>query len=281
MTRPSPFDFTSSREYLFQAYADRKARWDKFSHRYVAQKTGTSSGYLSRLLNGSLHLSQDRIPAFGKLFELNTTEVEYLSQLVACEEAIGPQKVLEFRKLLELRGIQLRYIEDDQFGIYSAWYFPVLREVLALAPIELNDEELGALLHPPLEAEQIAKSKARLVELGLLRLENNRYVRAERIIASGESPHLGLRHYADECLALARRALSEEPLIDRELSFLTLSVSEKSRELVLQRVRELRRELLDLAAAEPKPDRVIQVQLHLLPMASPWKQDSQPSEPDV
>jgi uncharacterized protein (TIGR02147 family) len=242
----------------------------------VAQKTNTSSGYLSRLLSGKLKLSQTKLEDFAHLFELNEDEESYLSLLVSCDEAEGDEKISLFRELLERRGIRLTYLDDSSFGIYGAWYLPVLREVFALAPLDWSDEVIGQMLKPKISAETVNLGRERLLELGLLEvLPSGGYKRAERLIASGERPHLSLRHYAEDCMALGRRALVEEPLESREFSFLTLSVSQESQTLVIEKLRQLRRELLDLVALERKPDRVMQVQLHFLPVSSSWKEDAE------
>jgi uncharacterized protein (TIGR02147 family) len=271
MPRPTPFDYTATREYFADAYAFRKAQWSGFSHRYVAQKTNTSSGYLSRILNGSLRLSESKIDAFAKVFDLTHEESSYLSLLLRTEEAEGEAKVTLFRELLAARGIRLQVLEGESFGLYGAWYLPVLREALALIPSDWTDAQIGALLRPALSAELVAEARQRLIDLEMLtEIPERGLKRSERLLSSGDRPQLALRHYADACLALARRALVEEELTERELSFVTLSVSEKTRALILEKMRALRREILELAATENAPDRVIQVQLHTLPTSSSW-----------
>lgn len=272
--RPTPFDYTSTRDYLADAYAYRKEKWAGFSHRYVAQKTGSSSGYFSRILSGALHLSESKLDDIAQLFMMSNEEREYFALLLRTELAEGEDKILMFRELLERRGIRLQVLEGEDFGLYGSWYLPVLREILALLPNqEWSDEEIGALLKPALPADLVAQGRSRLIELGLL-LEAGvlGYKRSERMVSSGAKPQLALRHYADECLALARRALVEEELQNRELAFLTLSVSEKTQDMVVEKIRKLRRELLELAATELRPDRVMQVQVHFLPVSKPWEQ---------
>lgn len=258
------------------AYAYRKSKWSGFSHRYVAQKTGSSSGYFSRILSGNLKLSEQKLGPLLALFQLTREEEEYFTLLHRAEHAEAEVKVELFRSLLRLRGIRLQILEGEEFGIYGAWYLPVLREVLALVQARhWTDAEIGALLSPPLSAEVVAAARSRLLEMGILVAVDGGYKRSERMLSSGDRPHLALRHYADECLALARRALCEEPLDQRELAFVTLSVSAKTQAIVQDKIRNLRRELLEIAAMEDHPDRVIQVQLHSVPVAKPWEERAQ------
>lgn len=254
------FDYTSSRAFLQAAYAQRKAAWSGFSHRYVSRKTHSSSGYFTRLLSGSLQLTTDRVPYFASLFSLTPQEEAYLHQLVVCETS--DDKVSAFRDLLALRGIRLTKVDD--FGLYSAWYVPVLREVLAL--VDADDEFIGSLLRPSVSAQVVADTRKLLIEKGFLSSDG----RTHLLVTSGSGPDArkALRHYADDCLALARSVLDQE---DRELSFVTLSVTESVAEEIKEKIRALRREVLDMAAGCEHPDRVIHLQLHSIPITEVFK----------
>ena len=68
-------------------------------------------------------------------------------------------------------------------------------------------------------------------------------------------------------LDLAKRALDHLPREERDISSLTLCVAEAALPLLKQRIREFRQELLQLAAQEASPERVVQLNFQMFPLS--------------
>ena len=68
-------------------------------------------------------------------------------------------------------------------------------------------------------------------------------------------------------LDLAKRALDQLPREQRDISSLTLCVAESTLPVIKERIREFRRELLQLAELEALPERVVQLNFQMFPLS--------------
>jgi uncharacterized protein (TIGR02147 family) len=73
--------------------------------------------------------------------------------------------------------------------------------------------------------------------------------------------------YHHAMLDLAKRALDDLPREERDISSLTLCVAEASLPRLKQRIRDFRRELLQLAEDDPAPERVVQLNFQMFPLS--------------
>jgi uncharacterized protein (TIGR02147 family) len=68
-------------------------------------------------------------------------------------------------------------------------------------------------------------------------------------------------------MARASEAIDRVPREEREISSLTLCVSQDALLRLKERIREFRRELLQLAELEGEPERVVQLNFQLFPLS--------------
>lgn len=75
-------------------------------------------------------------------------------------------------------------------------------------------------------------------------------------------------NYRRSLLEQAARALDEVSREERNISALTLCVSQRSFQLLRERIDSFRQELLQLAELDGQADRVVQVGLQLFPLSN-------------
>jgi uncharacterized protein (TIGR02147 family) len=79
---------------------------------------------------------------------------------------------------------------------------------------------------------------------------------------------LSVRRYHTEMLKLAEKAIIKLPIDKRHVSNTTLSLSEKSYREALERIKQLRLELLSIASKDNGSDRIYQLSTIFFPLTN-------------
>ncbi|HXK20224.1 MAG TPA: DUF4423 domain-containing protein, partial [Polyangiaceae bacterium] len=157
----------------------------------------------------------------------------------------------------------------EQTAYHAHWYMPAVRELVSLPEFREDPRWIAAILEPPISEQKAAEALDTLCRLGLLvRDKRGKLGQAQALVSTGPGP---LSHqifvYHQGMLDLAKRALDHLPRDERDISSVTLSVTEATLVLLKQRVREFRQELLQLAELESAPERVVQLNFQIFPLS--------------
>lgn len=270
MDMPDLFEYFEYRLWLRDAYEARKSRNPAFSHRYIAQKAGFgSSGTFARILDGSRNLSMDGAMALSRVFGLNRAEKEYFEHLVLHNQAEGDAERRFFlEKLAMVRKSRVVQLRQNQMALFDDWRRLALREALDLVRHRDDVQALGAMLSPPASAEEVQGSLEVLQELGLARPdEDGIWHKTEAVLTTpDEGVNESVRRFQRTTMDLAKEALDRHPPREREIATLTLAISDAMMERVKDKIRQLRRDILEMAREDERPDRVHQVNFQVFPL---------------
>jgi uncharacterized protein (TIGR02147 family) len=93
-------------------------------------------------------------------------------------------------------------------------------------------------------------------------------VQAEAVISTGDEVHsTEVAKFQMQMLELARQALDRMPANRRDISTLTLSVSQQGFEKIRAIIQRTRKEILSAAVDDTNEDRVVQLNIQLFPLA--------------
>jgi len=107
-----------------------------------------------------------------------------------------------------------------------------------------------------------------LLALGLAARTAGGIVRREASLSAGKRfQQETTRRFFRQLHALGVQALESFPVEERNLSWVTLSISDKAREEILTELRTFRARVLEIAARDPHPTRVHQLTLMLHPLS--------------
>jgi len=266
------FDYLDYRLFLRDFYLCQKAKSSAFSHRAFSRRAGLrSSNYLSLIIKGERDLSSEMAPRFARACGLTKREADFFCELVA----YGQAKATEEKQRLYLRLARFSKFREahrllgEQTEYHAHWYMPALRELVNLPGFSEAPRWIAAILEPPISERQAADALETLLRLGLLvRDARGKLRQAQALVTTGPGP---LGHqifvYHHGMIDLAKRALDHLPREERDISSLTLCVSEAALPRLKERVRELRQELLQLAAQESAPERVVQLNFQMFPLS--------------
>jgi uncharacterized protein (TIGR02147 family) len=267
------FEYLDYRAFLRDFYRSEKAKSARFSHRLFSRRAGLrSSNYLNLVMKGERDLSAEMATRFAHGCSLRKAEADYFCELVAfgqartadernrCYDRLG--RFREFRAAHQLDAAQAAY--------HSSWYMPAIRELVARKDFEEDPKWIASTLVPPIAPQQARDALATLCSLKLLvRDAKGRLRQAEQLVTTGRGP-LGhhVVNYHRTMIAHALQALDHVPRDERDVSSLTLCVSEAALPRIKERIRALRQELLQFAELEGDPERVVQINFQLFPLSA-------------
>jgi uncharacterized protein (TIGR02147 family) len=266
------FGYLDYRAYLRDFYAAAKARSRAFSHRAFSRRAGLrSSNYLSLVMKGERDLSSEMAPRFARACGLDKSEADFFCDLVQyCQATSTEEKSRHHERLARFRRFREAHrLLGEQSAYYQHWYMPAIRELASLPGFKEDPKWIAARLEPTISVKQASEALETLCRLGLLvRNGRGKLQQAQPLVTSGPGP-LGHQvfQYHQGMLDLAKQALDRLPREERDISCLTLCVSESALPALKARIRALRQELLQLAELEAKPERVVQLNFQMFPLS--------------
>jgi uncharacterized protein (TIGR02147 family) len=168
-------------------------------------------------------------------------------------------KFAQFRKVHQLSSAQAQY--------FSEWYIPAIRELAARADFQSEPEWIADQLLPSISPAQARKALKVLFELGFLITHEGRVQRTHDLVSSGGPLGHQLVAYHRAMLERASAAIDLVPRDEREISSVTLCVSQSKLLELKQQIRDFRQHLLQTAEAHNDFERVIQVSFQLFPIS--------------
>lgn len=209
--------------------------------RAYARDLGISKSHLSEILRGKNKLSPDRAMKFVSRLGLNRTDMEVFLDLVELESDSNELARRRAERRLNARFFKLNTMSDDQFTPVSEWYFMPIMELLATNLQDHSAENIGKRLG--LTPETAAKALEILVQNNFLTLMDGKYTVNSENTTCPNTPSSVIRNYYHKMLAMADKALEEQPLERRDYSVATMAISREKLAIAKDRIRNFRREL--------------------------------------
>jgi uncharacterized protein (TIGR02147 family) len=262
------FSFIDYREFLKTAFQQRQAKNPAFSYRYISQKAGIkSSGFLSWVLKGKRNITSHIAADLAKILLLSKKETSYLLLLVQYNQSRRQQdKQRLFEELLRYKRGPVKTLTEQQYEFYSQWYIAVVRELIAI--YRITDENFASLLQPAIKPSEAKKALEILCGLGLVRKgKAGAYERVDASIESGNALRVvAVRKFQMEMMDIAKAAIERFEPAERDVSTITMSIDDETLDKIKCRLDEVRSEIVEMARAVPKPNRVYQLNVQLFPV---------------
>jgi len=153
---------------LQEQFEQRMRKNPAFSLRAMARLVGSSPSYLSELLSGKKHLSQERALEFSRRLELRADEAAYFCALAQYQKATSAAlkaQILATLDKMRPRNKVERFA-TEQFVVLKEWHHVPMLELTELEGFEFNARTIGKRLGIPTHTARAAME--RLLRLGLL-----------------------------------------------------------------------------------------------------------------
>ncbi|MBN2036142.1 MAG: TIGR02147 family protein [Chitinispirillaceae bacterium] len=271
--KPVIYNYFDYREYLNDIFGYFKKADPAYSHRkFLSDARIPGSTYLLRVLKKQRKLSPKYVANFSEAIRHNTSEARYFALLVKFgNEKNVDKRDLILKDLLKIRSARTPYaLQDKKLRYFEKWYYPVIRDLVALVDFKNDYKALGRMLVPPIKPEQAKGAVAFLKKHGFITLREDRrgYEPSEPIVATPPSVHSTiLSRFHKKNLELDIDAFENCPFSDRSISSVTMSVSKDTFEKMRVEIQELRKRLLALAREDRAPTMVCRAGFQLVPRA--------------
>lgn len=274
VTRPDLFEYTDYRAYLRDVFAHDKAQRPGFSHRFFAARAGFSaSNFLSLVMQGKRNLGPEGIRRVAQGLSLGRGERDFFENLVLMNQAETEEARNHYygRLARSPHYRSAKRFEREQFEAYSTWYTLPIRELASVKGFRPDPEWIAHTLRPAIKPAQAQEALERLLVLGLLRRKNGTVEPDERDLTTGpEVRLLAIRNFHRSMIRLAEEALDSIPPAERNVSCVTMALSDEQVAQVRDRIERFRAELLEIGSdrrARGKPGKVMQVNVQLFPLS--------------
>ena len=269
---PLVFGYVDYRRYLADYYAHAKKCHYGFSFRVFSKRAEiSSSNYLRLVIDGKRNLTSDMAVRFARACGLSAGRADFFCDLVAYNQAKNSvERNRHFRNLQGYRRFrEVRRLEAEQTEYYASWYVPVIRELLRLPDFEEDPKWISTRVWPRISVRQARQALDVLLKLGLIaRDEQGRLKQVDPLVTTGPGPlshHIFNYHHL--MLQRAGVALDQASREEREISCITVCVSQDKMLELKRRIDEFRSELLQAAELDNAPERVVQVNFQLFPLS--------------
>lgn len=272
---PRVYDYTDFREYLRDVYQARKKVDRRFSQRYIARSVGaSSSGWFSDIINGRIPLTATYHRALVTLLGLRPREADFFELLVQYGQTTNLEdKNRYLGKLLAFKDVQPLVVSRQKFDFYRYWYYTAIRELLIYSDFCGDYAALTALLEPGIRPAEARQAIDTLEAIGLIRKdEKGCYRPVDRTISKDSTfQSVHWRNFVTSMMKLAIESVDRFAAEDRNISSVTVGLSESGWKIACNEVALLRKRLLALSERDTNPEKIVQCNFQLFPLTKNMK----------
>lgn len=270
---PSIYNYLNYREFLRDYFIEQKQLRNPVTHRLILKKMKISStGFLSNVIAGKKNLNDEMKCSIGRILNLAGRERRYFKNLVDYTQARTlEEKKKQLDRLLAIRKTTLMQMNEEQFSLFSRWYYVYIRDMLCFIDFKGDYAALADRLDPPIKPEEAEAAVKELERLGFIKMDKDCFYRpVENLITTGDETHsVQLANFQLTTMDMAKQSLEKHPADQRDISFVSLTLSPESFASIKTEVQAFRKRLLLIAKDEAKPDRVCQCNIQLFPVTRP------------
>jgi len=263
-------EYTNYHQYIADYYANKKAK-SAFTWQTFTRAAGFSSPvFLKYVSEGRSNLSEDTAYQVANAMGLAGYEQEYFAEMVKFDHAkTDDEKKSAFNRMLAIADVhKVRIIEGDSFRYFESWKNPVLRELAPSMP-GAKPLAIARACRPKISAAEVSESLGFLIKANLLQKDKNgNYVQTEKSVTAGpmEVTPVVIRGMHRQMGEFALEAIEGVPQNERHFSGLTLGVTRRAYEEIVQEIAEFRKRVIAIATREDDTDEVYRLNMQFFPM---------------
>lgn len=257
------------REFLAGWFEREKAHRPGLSLTLLGRKLSMDPSLLGKIFQAERHLATSRIQPICDLVGLSGSRAEYFRHLVLHAKSKTAREAQAcFERMQELRRIAPVPLEDAQESYWDKWVHVALRSFLICGDFGDDWGALGAMLCPPQKSSAVKSAMTTLERLGMIRKDSQGFWRpTEPFVRDRQgSQTRALRNFHRQSLLLAIDALERLDPSLRNISSVAITLDEAEYASVVGMIEDFRSRVLTRAAKVEQPDRVVQLNLQLVPL---------------
>jgi uncharacterized protein (TIGR02147 family) len=268
------FDYSDFRKYLADYYEDKKKGNPRYSYQVIANKAGIKNkGFIYNIIRGKKALLKSNISRISHALGHTRYEAEYFAALIAFGQAkdiVGRSYLFEKMNTMKNPGKAksvAQVLRKDQYEFYSNWYHVMVRLIIGMYEFKGDFKWLSKMIDPPITVPQARHSVQLLEKLGLIGKSIDGVYRISDLnITTGKDvTSIAFQNFHMACNALAKRAFAHFPLDARNMTGLSLGVSEDGYKRICEEIQNFQTKIIEITNADLKADRSYQLNFHFFP----------------
>ena len=268
----SIFNYTSYREFLHDYYKERKRLNPSFSYQSFADKAGfKTKTFIYKVIKGKKALAKQSTIKISEAIGLKKKETDYFRAMVnfSNEKDIN-DKEYYFHQLQKLsKRLEVSEIRKNQYNYFQQWYIAAIRELVTMLDWENDYKRLAKAVNPPITPKKAKDAVKLLIDLKMIKkLPTGKYIQADKSITTGELvKSLAVQKFQKQCMKLASEAIDRHKKETRDISTLTVGISERGFNKITHEIGSLRRKLVEIVQNDEPADRVYHINFQLFPVS--------------
>lgn len=274
--RMSVFEFDDYRAYLRHYFECAQALNRRYSLRSFSDKLGFSSkDFISRVMKGEKSLTPASIAKIVAGLQFDESEAAYFEAMVLfCQASNGDERENYKKRMEEITATyrftqQMLLTRAYQYEVYSHWYYTAIRSLIGMHGFDGNYDALGARLMPPISGEQARQAVDLLERVGLIKKDaKGNWILNNPAISTGDKViQQAFINYHKEFIDLAKESITNVPSTERNVSSVTLGISEASYKKIVKCINEFRKKISMIANEDEDGGRVFQMNIQIFPLS--------------
>jgi uncharacterized protein (TIGR02147 family) len=265
------FEFTDYRQFLSARLTELRRQNRRYSLRFLSDKMGLSSkSHLKMVADGQRNISLDMADKLADAIGLTDEEgafficlVRYNLAKTTAEQLTALDDLRRKRKFIDVHRLEL-----DHFDYLSDPMTVTLREMVSFPDFQEDPKWIAARLPMKANATRIQKALDNLIRLGMIKRDDDGRLRlSHRHQRSGDGlKSVGLRTFYENTFRQAAESLRKSA-DERHLGGLTMGISRKSYERIVQRYRDFISDVRAIVDDDSEADQVYQMVMGLFPLS--------------
>lgn len=263
--------YLECRTFLCDLFAAISAELKKYTYRRFAEDLGFGpTNYLHLILKGTRRVSVKAAQRIAEHVHLRGIDKQYFVNLARHGNAkSNVEREQIFSILVDLKSRELSSeLDRDSLEYLSEWYYPVIRELLGLPGAQGTVEWIIDRLVPHLTPEQVRKSLELLERTGHIKWNKTRKafsLAQTHVRTPAEVRGIAIVRYHNEMLARAAEAITKVAAERRDISALTIQVSDEGAQEIKLELQNFRKKILELSEKYKDADQIYQLNFQFFP----------------
>lgn len=158
-------------------------------------------------------------------------------------------------------------LSQDQFEYYSQWYHITLREILTLKDRPQSSQDIADSLLPGVSRTEVDEAFELLTRLNLIEKRGDALQVKDQNVETGEAfSNYGVVRYHKKMIQLGAEALDRFSSDEREISSVTIGLSEANFKKIKQMIVDFRSQLMKISEEDQGRDHIYQYNFQVFPL---------------
>lgn len=271
----SVIEYQNYHQYILDYYTEKKCS-SALTWREFAKRAGFASGsYLKLVSDGKAKLVEEGAQKTALAMGLQGFEYDYFMLLVQYENAKNDQKKKKcFEEIQELSSAhKVKLLGSESYAYYESWLHSVVRELAPAMP-GAKPLEMAKTIRIPVTAAEISDSLHFLVKNNFLKIdENGNYHQTDKLLTTGRLGFVSVPVHSliRKMGEFALQAFDDLPISERHFNGLTMGMTEKSYNQVIEALKECRKKIFAIVSGEEDVEKICRLNMQLFPLTKNLK----------